>query len=193
MSCEMAQSIGHAYADGELDGARATAFERHLQTCPECQAAQQRIVSLRASFRQAALHEHASPEFRAHIRRQLGLDRVPARRSSVASRRSLWFGGFATATAAAMIAIVFLVVQPRIENARIGAGIVDAQVRSLHTGHLTDIESSDASTVQPWFAGKLDFVPPVNDYSRQGFRLVGGRVVAIAGRKAAVPVYARGK
>ncbi len=195
MSCELAQLTVHGYFDGELDAVRATEFERHLEMCPYCRAALQRIESLRAGFEDANLYEHASPELRSRIRRQIGISAQPGSRRVSVSRRALWFGGLATAamTAAAAVLLVVFLVQPRMERARISASLIDAQVRSLETGHLIDVESSDMHTVKPWFEGKLDFIPPVNDFSEQGFALVGGRLDVIDGHNAAVLVYARRK
>jgi anti-sigma factor RsiW len=36
--------------------------------------------------------------------------------------------------------------------------------------------STDRRTLKPWFDGKLDFIPPMSNFSQQGFPLVGGRV-----------------
>jgi anti-sigma factor RsiW len=57
---------------------------------------------------------------------------------------------------------------------------------------LVDVASSEHHTVKPWFAGQIDFAPPVKDLEAFGYRLTGGRVDVVAGRNAAVLVYEAG-
>lgn len=191
MSCEMSSTAVHGYVDGELDAVRAAEFERHLQTCPECTAALERTTVLRTAFRQKDLYEQAPESLRRRVRAQLSLE--DAEKPTRASRRWFLVPGFSVAVVVAVFTIALLLVRSHTPPAAVTAELVDAHIRSLQLGHIMDVPSTDQHTVKPWFDGKVDFIPPVADYSAQGFTLIGGRLDVIDGHTVAVVVYSRAK
>jgi len=192
VNCDFSSAAVHGYFDGELDAVRAAEFERHLEVCAECRTSLEQMDSLRRRIRRSALSEQASPEFRKQITKQLGLGKDDARRTS-AGWRWLLVPAFGLVAVAAVFWAALALVQPHTNSARITAELIDAHVRSLQPGHLTDVVSTDQHTVKPWFDGKLDFIPPVTDFSDQGFPLQGGRLDVVDGHNVAALIYGRRK
>jgi anti-sigma factor (TIGR02949 family) len=194
VSCDLTQSVLHGYIDGELDAARSADFERHLVSCSECVAALEGQETLRASLQRAGLYERAPMALRQKLRSKLEAPAaVPIPVASI-SRPSYWRW---LAAAAVFLLAAFLGWRliPGLRGARAetayASAIVDAHLRSLQPGHLEDVISTDQHTVKPWFDGKLDFAPPVQDFASEGFPLQGGRLDVVHGRTVAVLVYAR--
>jgi anti-sigma factor RsiW len=192
MICDRAGSIVHGYFDNELDAMGAAEFERHLEQCSECIYALEDMESLRSSMSLAQLYERAPDTLRKKILASLG----PARPVAVFPSRTVWrwlavAAGILLTTYASW-RVTSLGRSGSYETV-LAAEIVDAHLRSLQPGHLTDVISTDQHTVKPWFDGKLDFSPPVQDFADQGFPLQGGRIDVVHGQAVAALVYVRRK
>jgi anti-sigma factor RsiW len=67
--------------------------------------------------------------------------------------------------------------------------LVESHVRAQVSGRDIDVISTDRHTVKPWFNGRLDYSPPVEDLAANGFALEGGRLDYLAHQRVAVLVY----
>lgn len=67
--------------------------------------------------------------------------------------------------------------------------LVESHVRAQVSGRDIDVISTDKHTVKPWFNGRLDYSPPVEDLAANGFALEGGRLDYLAHQRVAVLVY----
>jgi anti-sigma factor RsiW len=188
VNCHETQRWLPGYLDGELDLVNAVAIEDHLKTCARCAQAQTSQQALQAAIRGSRLYAPAPVALRQRIQTSLRQADTPAR-----TPWTLRWRWYSVALALACVAVLAwglgrAWVAPAADD-RLAAVVLDAHVRALLTDHLTDVLSSDHHTVKPWFAGKLDFSPTVDDLASQGYALAGGRLDYLDGRPVAALVY----
>jgi anti-sigma factor RsiW len=192
VTCEQARSLLSAYFDRELDIAQSLDIEGHVRDCPRCTAALQRHEALHASFNAASLAFVPPAGLEGRVRQALRREVRP----QASSIRSQWHWAAVPLAAMLAAALAWSVAIHRGGSSgedQVLAELVSSHVRSLMVDHLVDVATSDQHTVRPWFNGKVDFAPPVTDFTASGFPLIGGRVDYIAGRPVAVVVYGRRK
>src|SRR5271155_5372073 len=177
-----------AYADGEVEVDERVALEEHLATCEICQG--ELDIQQRLSQRIADDVERyrAPPAFARAMAAELHRA-APSRRAFAwhAWRWRDWVGPIVSSAALAASLTLFLRVPGAADQ--IDDEVVGAHLRALISGDVVDVASSDRHTVKPWFAGKIDYSPPVTDFAASGYELIGGRLDYIDHRPAAALVY----
>lgn len=203
MSCPEYKMLIHGYLDGELDLVNTLKVEEHMRDCTNCAHDYRNHETLSAAIGAGSVYFRPSNDLSSRIRARLQQsDRANARRSAFTMEylRALRFPAWltlASAAAAAALCVVLIfrlwIITSEPSQELLAQDVLASHVRSLMANHLTDILSSDQHTVKPWFDGKLDFSPPVQDLSNHGFPLVGGRLDYLEDRPVAALVYQRRK
>ncbi|MFZ6654212.1 anti-sigma factor family protein [Undibacterium sp. TJN19] len=198
MECKQIRPLMSAYLDQELDATQASQVDMHVAGCQDCSAALSQMQAVKTGVKQHA-HYHTAPaglrqKIMADLAQQHLSNPSPSPSPSRPSRLRAWpwawinLGLAGMSTAAFAVMLVLYLGQPS-ANDIFNEDVLSSHFRSLAPGHLIDVASSDQHTVKPWYAGKLDFSPPVRDLAAQGYPLLGGRLDYLAGRQVAALVY----
>jgi anti-sigma factor (TIGR02949 family) len=186
MDCPTCEAMVDAYLDGELSASDSAEFERALEACPECRKRLEAGRAMSGLLRELPL-EPAPDLLRARIERELRAISGAASRPAAARQNMRRM-----AMAASLIVAVSIGWVGGTLTGRGGPGddeLVSTYLRVASSDHAVDVASTDRHTVKPWFAGRIDYSPPVHDLTSVGFPLEGGRVDVVGGRKVSVLVY----
>ncbi len=189
MNCNLDYGVIHSYFDGELSVVRAAEFKHHLAHCSDCIDELAALSSVRGSLKYARLYEPAP----ALLLRKIRAD-IHSRTTTTKPSLFLAWRGLAAAAVVLFVAFILWRVIPGVQKeedyqAEFAAEIVDAHLRSLLPGQITNVNSTDPETVRAWFASKVKFAFPVHNFADDGFALQGGRVDIVQGRTVAALVY----
>lgn len=190
MDCNQAKILIDAFIDNELDLTNSIEIERHISICQSCSTIFQNYQVLRSALGNEAIYYTPPSDLKKKI--VASIKSTEKRPFEFKSRIFGWQGATTSFALATVVLIIFILFKslPTTET-EITEQIVNNHMRSLMPNHLTDVQNSDQHTVKPWFNGKLDFSPPVEDLTTKSFILVGGRLDYINGQPVAAIVYQR--
>jgi anti-sigma factor RsiW len=196
VTCDEATQLLDAWYDGELDAPRSASLEKHLEECTACAALSEARSALSEVLVKNATRYNAPAALKKKIETLMSRppDVAKRERSSRPPRMMPWRG---VAIAASFLLFVMVgwnvwLLQSGAPSPNLENEIVSDHVRSLMANHLSDVASEDRHTVKPWFMGKIDYSPPVNDLASDGFKLVGGRLDYVGGKPVSALVYQHG-
>jgi anti-sigma factor RsiW len=196
MKCIDVRKLLNGYIDLELSTEQSEMIESHLQSCKQCSEQYIQLENLCSVTKKS--RQYSAPY---SLKQQISLSLQESGEDIESdSEKQLrqpklhvqhWFR---YGVPSLMLGVVFgfglyFMALTGYQNDNAVQSVVAAHVRSQYVDHLVDIASSDRHTVKPWFNGKLDFSPPVKDYTKEGFPLIGGRLDYLFDRPVAALLY----
>ncbi len=196
MNCEQVLPLLDAYLDNELDDATAKSIAWHLPQCSDCAAAIDQRLLLASQLR-ILPQMPTPPQLRRNIELRLDRDdqgQIEPPMALMSRRRAFRISALASVIGLALGTGLGLGLSSGLVRWPPAADQSDDLVarhaaRLARPDTLVQLRSDDRHSVKPWFAGKVDFAPPVRELSEKGFVQVGGDLDTIEGQNTAVIVY----
>jgi anti-sigma factor RsiW len=180
LSCSEADSLLHAYVDGELAGGDREAYEVHLKACETCTQASRFQARFKAAVRGHLPRPTLPVGLRSRIETALAHGPSPKRRWPWQAYPRAFT--ISVAAAAAMVLMVANV------QRKVHSPVLEQAISTFHHDLPLDVLSDSCTKVSDWFRGKLDFtLQPASD--RAGTHCQGGRLVNVQDRFGAYVVY----
>lgn len=188
MNCAEVKQMLNAYLDKELDVIETQRMAEHLAACAGCSTEYHALLQVADKI------QSAKPRYETPVYLQQRLDKR-LRASENQTRDgfflpAIWVYSLLSLIIGVVIgwSIMGYDTERQIQNNFIET-VAAAHIRSLLADHITDVASYDSHTVKPWFHGRLNFSPGVQDLSAQGYPLIGGRLDYLGENTVAALVY----
>lgn len=195
MDCRTTRLLSSDARHGRLAPADLQARQLHLQECQSCSEVE-RNESMLTRLLTDRLPRRAAPE---RLRRDLEARWLGGKNEvKTWSVRASWLVPMiATTSLALAMALGYSLGARRGQGgatgaiATVGVEAVNDHLRMLEGESPLQVLTSDLHQVKPWFAGKLDFAPPLTFKGDADYPLLGGQVARFLERRVACFVFAR--
>ena len=185
MNCQELEALLNPYLDGELDAVQAHEVEQHLPGCADCRRQLESLRALHNAMQAPALRYQASDTLKQRLKNALQDEELkPAR-----ARWPRWAAAAAAVVLVSGLTWTFWPVSE--EDAMADAAIASHAAADAHM-QLTAYHSSDPAVLEGWLSHQLPYTPPVQDYAKQGYVLVGARATTVRKLPAAALIYRHG-
>jgi len=189
MNCDEMDRYLHAYLDNELDVSDSLKADEHLLRCEGCREKLEEMSIIKTLLKSFLLMEVPPPHLWSKISQRVKLYEKEW------GRIAWWRLPFVVASALAasfLIALMLMLSSKwiRQEPFLLLSEAVNNHIPSpLSTPPVDELISTDASQVQAWFQGKIEFAVPVPDLEAEGLTLAGARVVHFIDQRVPELIY----
>ena len=189
MDCRTTRLLFSDAQNGRLALDNLKQRQLHLRACDPCSQAEQTESALTRVLRDRLPGHPASAALRNRLEARW---LASPRRVALPRLRSVLVPiGVAAALVLAM-SLGFSMGKRRGDPmALLGTEAVNDHLRMLEGEAPLQVQASDLHQVKPWFAGKLDFAPPITFKGDDDYPLLGGQVARFLERRVACFVFAR--